>query len=59
MRASTRNLIMGTFHKMRGTVRATLGNGFNSRRVAFSGRVERVGGIVQSKFGRMERICGW
>ena len=58
MRASTRNLIWGTFHKMRGTIRATLGNGLRSRRVAFSGHVERVGGIVQSNFGRMERFCG-
>ena len=58
MRASTRNLILGAFHKMRGAVRTTLGNGLNSRRTAFSGRVERVGGIVQSKFGRMERFCG-
>jgi uncharacterized protein YjbJ (UPF0337 family) len=58
MKASTRNLIKGTFHKVKGSVRATLGNSLNSRRAALSGNVERVGGIVQSNFGRIEKICG-
>ncbi|HEY6837902.1 MAG TPA: hypothetical protein VI389_04085 [Geobacteraceae bacterium] len=59
MRASTKNRMMGTFHKLRGSVRITLGNSFNKRGLAFSGRVERVGGIMQVKFGRMERRLGW
>jgi hypothetical protein len=50
MRASTRNLIKGTFHKMRGSVRTTM---------ALSGRIERVGGIVRVKFGRTQRLFGW
>ena len=59
MRASTKNLMMGTFHKMKGSVRTTLGSGFNSRRVAFSGWVERAGGVMQVKFGRTQRFFGW
>jgi hypothetical protein len=59
MRASTRNLIMGMFHTVRGTARVALGNGLSRRRMMFSGHVERVGGKMQSTFGRIERVCGW
>jgi hypothetical protein len=50
MRASTRNLIKGTFHKMRGSVRTM---------VAFSGRVEQVGGKMRVRFGKTQRLFGW
>lgn len=50
MRASTRNLIMGTFHKMRGGLRTTMG---------LSGRIERVGGMMRVTFGRTQRRLGW
>jgi hypothetical protein len=59
MRASTKNVLVGTYHKMRGSVRTTVGNTLSSRRRAFSGRVERAGGIMQVKFGRVERLFGW
>jgi hypothetical protein len=59
MRASTKNLMWGRFHIMKGSLRVTLGNTFNRRWTSFSGRVERTGGFVQSNFGRMERVCGW
>jgi hypothetical protein len=59
MRASTKNLILGRFHRMRGSVRVTVGSNLKWRRVAFSGHMERLGGMARMNFGRMERVLGW
>ena len=59
MRASTKNLLLGRFHRMRGSVRATVGNSLNMRRLWFTGHMERLGGTARMNFGRMERGLGW
>lgn len=59
MRSSTRNLMIGMFHEMKGTVKAAVGNTMNNRWMAFSGHVERIGGKARTNFGRVERACGW
>ncbi len=59
MKASTKNRVMGTYHEMKGGFKATIGSTLNSRRVAFSGRVERIGGSMQATYGRFQRFLGW
>jgi uncharacterized protein YjbJ (UPF0337 family) len=59
MRASTKNLWTGRYHEAKGTVKAAMGSAVNSRRLAINGQFERVGGIVQSNFGRFEKVFGW
>lgn len=59
MRASTKNLVNGKFHEVKGSVKTAFGSAMNSRRLAISGQIERVGGIVQSNFGRVEKVLGW
>jgi hypothetical protein len=59
MRASTKNILYGKYHEVRGSFRSTIGNTVNSRRMAYFGHAERLGGIVQWRFGRVERVFGW
>jgi len=59
MKASTKNRWEGTFHELKGTAKVAFGKTVNSPRVAFAGRVEKVAGIVQAKFGKVEKIIGW
>jgi uncharacterized protein YjbJ (UPF0337 family) len=59
MRASTKNILYGKFHEVKGNFRATVGNTVSSRKLALYGNVERLGGIMQWRFGRVERVLGW
>ncbi len=59
MRASTKNRIAGNYHETRGAVRAAIGSTVNSNRMAFNGNVERAGGIVQTTFGKVQKVFGW
>ena len=58
MRASTRYIVNGKYHEVKGSFRNLLGNSVSSRRLALSGQVERIGGIMQWRFGRIGRAFG-
>ena len=58
MRDSTKNRVEGTFHEMKGNVKAAVGKTFNSPKVAIEGHAERIAGKIQEKFGKVEKIIG-
>ncbi len=58
MKASTKNRLEGTYHELKGAAKVAIGKTVNSPRVANEGRVEKAAGIVQAKFGKVEKIIG-
>lgn len=58
MKASTKNRLGGTFRKMRGTVKVAIGRTVNRRRIALTGHVDKTAGLIQVKFGSVQRILG-
>lgn len=58
MRGSTKNLVAGTYHKVKGEVKETLGKAVKSSRVALEGRVEKIAGTVEVKVGKIKKAVG-
>lgn len=58
MRTSTRYRMNGIFHVVRGTVRGIVGRIMAKRTLAAKGRIERMGGKLQGRIGRVHASVG-
>jgi uncharacterized protein YjbJ (UPF0337 family) len=56
MKRSTKDKAKGTFHEVKGGVKQTLGRATSNRRLEAEGAAERIGGKVQEKIGRVEKV---
>lgn len=55
MRRSTRDKAKGTFHVVKGTIKAKAGKLTNNRRLQAEGIAEKIGGKIQKKIGQVEK----
>ncbi|KAF0221918.1 MAG: CsbD family [Geobacteraceae bacterium] len=58
MRGSTKNLVAGKYHAVKGEVKEAFGKAVNSPKVALEGRAEKIAGKVQEKFGKIKKAVG-
>jgi len=58
MKLSTRYRLNGIFHIVRGTVREVFAGISAKRTLAAKGRLERIGGRLQGKIGKVQGIVG-
>ena len=56
MKPSTSDQIKGTFHEMKGTVKAKAGQAANSPKLAAERQDEKLAGKVQKKVGQIEKV---
>jgi uncharacterized protein YjbJ (UPF0337 family) len=56
MNQGTQDEAKGKFHKVKGTVRAKVGQATNNAGLEAEGIVETIAGTVQKKIGQIERI---
>ena len=58
MKASTKDQISGTFHELKGKVKATTGKTVGNPRLQAEGQNEEAGGKIQKKVGQVEKVIG-
>jgi uncharacterized protein YjbJ (UPF0337 family) len=58
MKGSTRNLVEGKFHEVKGEVKEAFGKAVSSPKVAIEGRAEKIAGKVQGTFSKIEKTVG-
>jgi len=58
MKRSTRYRLNGIFHIVRGTVRGIVARIGAKRTLAVRGRLERIGGRLQGRIGKVHGIVG-
>lgn len=58
MRGSTKNLVLGKYHEVKGGVKETFGKAVNSPKVALEGRAEKIAGKVEQKVGNIKKTVG-
>jgi len=56
MKPSTKDQIEGTIHKVKGTVKETVGQVINNPDLEAEGKVEVLSGKVQKKVGQVEQV---
>jgi uncharacterized protein YjbJ (UPF0337 family) len=58
MKSSTRNLVEGKFHEVKGEVKEAFGKAVSSPKVAIEGRAEKIAGKVEETFGKIKKTVG-
>ena len=58
MRGSTKNLVEGKYHEIKGEAKAAFGKAVNSPKVAIEGHAEKFAGKVQETFAKIEKSVG-
>jgi uncharacterized protein YjbJ (UPF0337 family) len=58
MKQSTKDAAKGTFHKVKGTVKETVGRATNNPDLEAEGQVEKIGGKIQKKIGQVKKVLG-
>jgi len=58
MRGSTKNLVHGKFHEVKGEVKEYIGKAVNSPKVTLEGRTEKIAGKVEEKLGKIKKAAG-
>jgi uncharacterized protein YjbJ (UPF0337 family) len=58
MRGSTKNLVEGKFHEVKGGVKEAFGKAVSSPKVAIEGRAEKIAGKVEETFGKIKKTVG-
>jgi len=58
MRVSTRFMVRGIFHEMRGKVKEMVGSVCSNRKLGAKGTFERITGKMQRKVGKVQGMCG-
>jgi uncharacterized protein YjbJ (UPF0337 family) len=58
MKRSIKDKAKGAFREMKGRVKQAVGRAANKPRLEVEGQAERIGGKIQKKIGKVERILG-
>jgi uncharacterized protein YjbJ (UPF0337 family) len=58
MKQSVKDKLEGTIHEVKGEVKAKVGQATKNHRLEAEGRVEKLRGKAQKKFGQLERAVG-
>ena len=58
MKSSIRDKAEGTFHEVKGNVKAIVGKITDNPKLEATGKVEKIAGKVQGKVGQIKKVCG-
>jgi len=58
MKGSTKDMVEGKFHEIKGKIKEIVGETVNSPKLAIEGRNEKIAGFVQEKFGKAKKTVG-
>jgi uncharacterized protein YjbJ (UPF0337 family) len=58
MKGSTRNLVEGKYHEVKGEVKAAIGKAVSSPKVALQGQAEKIAGKVQKTLSKVKKAVG-
>jgi uncharacterized protein YjbJ (UPF0337 family) len=56
MNQSTQDEAKGTFHEVKGTVKAKVGQATNNAGLEVEGIIEKIAGTIQEKIGQIEKL---
>ncbi len=56
MKPSTKNQIKGKLHEIKGKAKEKVGQVTNHPDLAAEGQAEKIAGVVQKKFGQIEKV---
>jgi uncharacterized protein YjbJ (UPF0337 family) len=58
VKESTKEKAKGKFHEVKGKVKEKVGRATNNPKLEAEGQGEKVGGMVQKKISRVEKVLG-
>lgn len=58
MKSSTQDQAEGTFHKVKGKLRETIGKISDNPKLEVKGKVEKIAGKIQTKIGQIKKVLG-
>lgn len=58
MKSSNRDIVEGTFHEVKGTVKQVAGKLSDNPKLQLKGTVEKIAGKAQEKLGQVKKVLG-